>query len=1200
MYLKSLTLRGFKSFASATTLNFEPGITAIVGPNGSGKSNIVDALAWVMGEQGAKHLRGAKMEDVIFAGTSGRAPLGRAEVTLTIDNTDGALPIEYTEVTISRTLFRSGGSEYAINGRSVRLLDVQELLSDTGMGREMHVIVGQGQLEQILASSPEMRRGYIEEAAGVLKHRRRREKAVRKLESTGANLDRLTDLIAEIRRQLKPLGRQAALARKAGLVQAELRDAKARLLADELTTETLALDSERRAESAAAQLRARAQEEMERAQRSEQEAELAATQLAPALAAAQEHWVAASTLAERNRATASVSAERMRRGAGDAPRIPSRDPGELESQAAQVRDQERKLGDELDLARQRQELARAARDAAEKSHQQAEQEFAAQLRALADRREGRARLTGQLASLDSRLGAGKEETERLVRRRDEALLRAQEADASCLGLEGNITGLGAGESELDAHYERAQAAVRELEEDKGTLSGDGVEAQRRVSALHARLEALELGLESRDGSAGLLDAGIEGIGGALSTMVRVEPGWEAALAAALGPVAEALVADGTEAACQAVDDPRVRELGRVNVVIAGVVPETGGESSELPPGGESSELPRGGESSELPPGGRPLLDLVEVGPQLRGPLTHLLGGVVAVDDIVSAAAVVGTRPELRAVTRSGQLLSRWLAGGGGGEDRSAIELQAQVTRTREELAGAEHEAERIRFARQALDEKLTAATAQAARALEKLNESDAAMSALAEQLSHLGQTARTARAEAARLEEALDKARQRRGHDELERAAVRERMERAGQEDELDEPDPAQRDGTALEAGRCRQLETDARLAVRTAEERLRALSGRADSLLRAASQERSARAQEAARAERNRREQAVARAVHAATQWLAGEMDQVQQEAGREREQVDRARTDAENALSTARRRRRECADKVAELLADAHRGEVAHVEQRMRIEALTERAMTELGLAAEVLMSEYGPDTPVPVLAHPDGRPFEEDEERPRPVPFDREQQSRRLRSAQRTLDQLGRINPLALEEFEALNERHQFLAEQLADLKQTRKDLQAIIDEVDARVQQVFSQAYADVERTFADLFPRLFPGGEGRLVLTDPGDLSQTGVDIEARPAGKKVRRMSLLSGGERSLVSVAFLFALFIARPSPFYILDEVEAALDDVNLSRLLGIYEELRKDSQLLVITHQKRTMEKADALYGVTMRGDGVTTVISQRLAD
>ena len=311
---------------------------------------------------------------------------------------------------------------------------------------------------------------------------------------------------------------------------------------------------------------------------------------------------------------------------------------------------------------------------------------------------------------------------------------------------------------------------------------------------------------------------------------------------------------------------------------------------------------------------------------------------------------------------------------------------------------------------------------------------------------------------------------------------------------------------------------------------------------------------------------------------------------------------------MAEARAAARELAKQFEALLDTVHRDELARAEQRMRVEQLQDKALEELGLTPDVLVGEFGPDVPVPVLTRPDGSALGEDDERPEPQPYDRERQLRRLRAAERSLATLGRINPLALEEFQALQERHTFLAEQLEDLRKTRSDLAGIIDEVDARVRQVFAEAYADVERCFAATFARLFPGGEllggprgeGRLVLTDPQEWLTTGVEVEARPAGKKVKRLSLLSGGERSLVAVAFLVALFLARPSPFYILDEVEAALDDVNLGRLLAIYDELRRDSQLLIITHQKRTMEIADSLYGVTMREDGVSTVISSRLRE
>src|SRR6476661_6847668 len=367
LYLKSLTLKGFKSFASSTTLQLEPGITCIVGPNGSGKSNVVDALAWVMGEQGAKSLRGGKMEDVIFAGTSGRPPLGRAEVALTIDNADGALPIEYSEVTISRTMFRNGGSEYAINGSPCRLLDVQELLSDSGIGREMHVIVGQGQLDSILHATPEDRRGFIEEAAGVLKHRKRKEKALRKLESTEGNLTRLADLLSEIRRQLKPLGRQAEVARRAAVVQADVRDARARLMADDLATARAALEQELADETILVERQREVEAQSEAARQQEAALEGSLREDLPALSRAQDTWFALSGLRERLRGTQSLAAERLRNAASAeaAPAESGRDPEQLEAEATAVREQEQVIGAEVETHRTTLEQAVTGRRTSE-------------------------------------------------------------------------------------------------------------------------------------------------------------------------------------------------------------------------------------------------------------------------------------------------------------------------------------------------------------------------------------------------------------------------------------------------------------------------------------------------------------------------------------------------------------------------------------------------------------------------------------------------------------------------------------------------------------------------------------------------------------------------------------------------------------------------------------------------------------------
>lgn len=412
------------------------------------------------------------------------------------------------------------------------------------------------------------------------------------------------------------------------------------------------------------------------------------------------------------------------------------------------------------------------------------------------------------------------------------------------------------------------------------------------------------------------------------------------------------------------------------------------------------------------------------------------------------------------------------------------------------------------------------------------------------------------------------------------------------------DPDPTRRDQLAEQARQARATEMDARLALRTAEERLRGTEGRAEALDRAAAQERKSRADAARRKERRERDMAVAEAVRVGAQWLMSRVDHAREHATTERTAAEAARAEADAALTKARDEVRRAQQELAEVQQAEHRDELARTEQRLRLEGLAEKAMTELSLEAEVLMAEFGPDQLVPVLTRSDGSALTDDDEVPEPVPYVRAEQEKRLRAAEKGLAVLGRVNPLALEEYDAMQERHAFLAEQLADVQRTREDLLEIVADVDERVKVVFAEAYADVAAAFERVFARLFPGGEGRLVLTEPGSWLTTGIEVEARPAGKKVKRLSLLSGGERSLVAVAFLVALFIARPSPFYILDEVEAALDDTNLGRLLEIYEELRENSQLLVITHQKRTMEIADALYGVTMRGDGVSTVISQRI--
>ncbi len=1232
MYVKSLTLRGFKSFASATTLRLEPGITAIVGPNGSGKSNVVDALAWVMGEQGAKSLRGGKMEDVIFAGTSARPPLGRAEVSMTIDNSDGALPIDYSEVTLRRTMFRGGGSEYALNGTPCRLLDVQELLSDSGIGREMHIIVGQGQLDAVLRATPEERRGFIEEAAGVLKHRKRKERALRKLEAMEGNLTRLTDLTGEIRRQLGPLGRQAETARRAGAIQAQARDAKARLLADDLVQLVSGWEQDVADEAAVvarreelAGLLAAARDLLEATQAQVQAA-------APAVSAAQEQWFALASLRDRLASVEALAAERHRlltsddtagSRAGDpagAARA-GRDPEQLRASAARLRQEQRALEEGIDERRRDVEAAVAARTAAEAAHAAERARVAALLRAAADRREQLARLRGAVAAVRSRMEAGEAELGRLAQVIERSQARAAEAEREFARLEGSVAADEEGEEGLDAAYEQtrgelelAEAAVRDLQETERL-------AERDRSGALARCEALELSLRSGEGAQALLDGAGEGVLGTLAASLQVRPGWETAVAAALGPAAEAVAMASVDAARAALGTLRERDAGRATMLVPAPSPQACGGF---------------GAPADLPDGTVPARDAVTCREDLTGALDWLLGTTVLVPDADAAARVRGRHPELTAVTVDGDVFAPgWVNGGSTGAP-SHLELRAALEAARTTLEEASGARDRARFALGPARERVAAAAQRAEAALADLNASDARMAGVAEQLGSWNAVARSARGEAERTqaaatqaEAALETARadHARLSQQLADAEADQRGTGAPDAAEAPESDADRRDELEAGASVARGAETEARLALRTLEERVLAVAARADSLEAAARAEADARQREEARRVARARQAAVATAVRrGAARGVAAIVASVELALAR-RVEAETGRTRLEEQLTAVRARVDDLAAQVGELTDAVHRDEVARAQQRLRIEQLEQRARDELGLEPDVLVEEFGPHRLVPDAAAfeatssggaageaaagvaaagvaaagaTDGGGDSGGAREERGSPYEREIQEKRLATAERKLSQLGRINPLALEEFAALEERHAFLTSQVEDLKTSKRDLLEIVREVDARVQQVFADAFEDTAAQFEQVFARLFPGGAGRLTLTDPTDMLTTGIEVEARPPGKKIKRLSLLSGGERSLTAVALLVAIFKARPSPFYIMDEVEAALDDTNLDRLLVLFEELRDSSQLIVITHQKRTMEVADALYGVSMRGDGVTTVVSQRLAE
>lgn len=1195
MYLKNLTLRGFKSFASATTLALQPGITCVVGPNGSGKSNVVDALAWVMGEQGARALRGGQMADVIFAGTSGRAALGRAQVDLTIDNTDGLLDIEYSEVTISRTLFRGGGSEYSINGTPARLLDVQELLSDTGMGRQMHVIVGQGQLDAILSSTPEERRGFIEEAAGVLKHRRRKERALKKLADMDANLVRVLDLTNEIHRQLGPLARQARVARRASLIQARVRDAKARLLADDLASALSKLSVLEASDESAAERRASLEEQIAAVRAELARLEDAERASSPALEQASSDWQALTTITERLRGTLMAATQKVSLRA--TPELPpgGEDPDVLDERASVAGAEDAALVGQVEAARSALTSATRAREAAEDADDSASRELARVNRVIADHREKVARLTGDASTAASRLEAAIAEADRAWGAYRSAQERAEAAEkavpASSVGTVGvgaSVAGESSSEEEAGGGAARAHAEAS-ARRDAARARVDellGVEREARADRARweARRDALEQLLAPEDGTAELL--GRPGVLGQVAPLLHVTPGFEDAVAAALAPFADAVVVDSLARGLGELD--AARAAGRsLRLVVA---------SDSSGPSGGPAEGTSGATRADLPEGATWLSDVV-VCEGAAAPLASLLDGVVACS--LEAAAAVLDVPGVRAVVTSGGDVLRSWSVEGGRQASSVLSVRADY-----EEASTQAEAAQARMAE--VSEQLSEANAHLDRcireandALKALREEDAQRAKEAQELARAQSAAQAARAEAERAHDVARRADEQVTWAREQDVAARARLDGAdtvGPPESLEDAQ-ARADAASRAAREAREAENEARLSLRALEEQSRRAASRARSLRQAAAAEREERARYARREAARKTELATASDVEAAARVALEAAERALAQAAAERDRLSERRSQVSQEVSDARRALDRLSAELSEATASAHQGQIAAEQTRLRVEDLQRRALEELSLEPEQLLAEFGPQMLVPML------PLDPDEvdkaAAAEPSAYVRAEQERALAKALKDLEKLGRVNPLALEEHEALASRHKFLVDQVQDLKASKADLLRIVQDVDRLVEEAFASAFAETREQFEHVFGVLFPGGVGDLVLTDPDDMLTTGIEIEARPAGKKVKRLSLLSGGERSLAAIAFLVAIFKARPSPFYVMDEVEAALDDMNLTRLLAIFKELQETSQLIVITHQKRTMEIADALYGVTMR-DGVTTVVSQRLAD
>ena len=1170
-----MTLKGFKSFASSTSLNFEPGITCVVGPNGSGKSNVVDALSWVMGEQGAKSLRGGKMEDVIFAGTSGRAPLGRAEVSVTIDNTDGVLPIEFTEVTISRILFRNGASEYQLNGETTRLLDIQELLSDSGIGREMHVIVGQGQLDAILLANPEERRAFIEEAAGVLKHRKRKEKALRKLDSMTANLARILDLTVELRRQLKPLGKQAEVARKASTIQSDVRDSRLRILADDLLQLRSTVDAEVADESALRARRDSVESELNKARAREEEIDATALIENPLLVKAQENYYQLTAQREKFRGIQNLASERARflSEEADEARASGRDPESMDLEAAGLREEERALRGEVTQATSRlSELSTELRTL-EANLVTEENSVSAALRAIADQREGTARQEGHINGLKSRIDATNAEISRLTKSKDETSRRLQSFQEEFALLETQIASVDANEPGLDSEFEAAKSALTAAQNELDLLVAKESEAQRNRSGLDGRLRALQESLVHRDGSGVVLSSGTR-TRGRLSSLISVSAGWEVAVAAALGPLADSVVVSDMSSAVSALTMLKREGAGQSELLV--IDGDSGFTSS----------------NRTVPNGFTALASLVKSN-EISSAISSLLSGFVAVEDLAEAESALRADPSVIAITRDGDVLSRIRVRGGSSAQNSAIEISVLIEKTESQLQEVTNNCDRIKFEVVRANETLISRKNIFDLALAKLNESDAKISGLAEQMAVAGQNVKSAQGEVERVSASLVEANSQRESDEADLNAAISQFE--SHQTPVD-PDLTHLEDLRSKVSASRSAEVEARLNLRTLEERVTALVARANALEASAQNERDSATRAVSRREQRGYAALTAQGVADAAYEALIQIESSIAKASTERERLEISRSERESEILALRVRSRELTTELDALTSSVHRDEIARAEQRLRIEALEQKAVEELGVDVTTLVSEYGPENDVPTFVEDEEGNFVPGDL----IPYRRDQQEKRLAQAERSLALLGKINPLALEEYSSLEERLRYLAEQLEDLKKTKRDLLDIIKEVDDKVQQIFKEAYDDTAREFEIIFARLFPGGDGRLILTNPEDMTSAGVDVEARPPGKRVKRLSLLSGGERSLVAVALLVAIFKARPSPFYVMDEVEAALDDTNLGRLLGVFEELREKSQLIIITHQKRTMEIADALYGVTMRGDGVSEVISQRIRE
>ncbi|WP_336250142.1 chromosome segregation protein SMC [Stomatohabitans albus] len=1173
MHLTSVRLRGFKSFADDTTLTFTPGITAIVGPNGSGKSNIVDALTWVMGTRSPRQLRGAQMSDVIFAGSGSRRGMGRASVDITIDNADGLLPIEFAEVTVGRSLFANGEGGSAINGADCRQIDVADLLSDTGLGRESHTIVGQGKIDAILTTDASGRRVFIEEAAGILKHRRRKDRAQRKILQLDEHLTRLDDTEIELKRLAKPLKRQAGVAQQKRRLDAQATDIKVEL----------ALRAWQQANTAWMQATALVRDHdqvMTAAKQRLRDAQTAQNEAEGRLEQANAHYGEISaianelrTLTERAKGVAGrIDERRSGLAQGRDGDVIGRDPDALRHEAsradatiAQLREDE--LSARAALAEVEAERDRLAQIVRTMQHEQAERQ-----RARTQAREAGIRWEAQIGNIRTRI----EQTEQRI---NEAKQRYRDAQTAREELDDlTVTNRGPSEGTLRAvaaDLAAAKAAKAKADEQVRIVRLEERERSQAAARAVAVAEAKEaLVNQVPDGAEELVEQGIGGLVGPLLQAISIDEAYATALSAALGTRAHALLVEDPQRA-QAWLDTHNRDAWLVSRRQSPV-------DRPLPP----------------VPGAEWLAGLVDCEPAIYAAIARLIAPVWLVDDVFASAA---QDPDAVFVDRSGLMAGAWGIGrihGGGAQSILAAKEAAEQARIQARDLATEVDELAVRLA-----ESLTVQ--------EQTNEVLQELTTTATRLQTEAKAARTAIEQheqaVVRADRAMSQAAQQVQLAQQQYEALAHELENVSANEPeavpMDSPDDLDAFAQARVTHEQHQEQVvEARLAVQHIEGDIRRLTNEAKALRQEADRiEADVIAMRKRRAARLAALEQIDKLVEQARAiWVQTEASA--QRARTEGEQAKTTRDDLAAQARSARNAVGQAHSHVDDITAQVH--EAALDAQRAQSDVdLARRHLDDLGIDEPAeLIAQRGAATPVDRSERVDADAIDISVTVPtQGVPDeDTDILTQRLADIEVKIGRLGPVNPLAAREYAELEQRRTFLAEQISDLKDARKDLVRLVEAVERHIGQVFEAAFDDVAANFASFFELLFPGGKGRLRLTDATDPLTTGIEIEASPPGKKVRHLSLLSGGERTLTAIAMLFAIFAARPSPFYVLDEVEAALDDANLERFVRLLSQFRHQGQWIVVTHQRRTMEAADILHGVSMNSDGVSVVLTQQLRD